>query len=35
MGYCIPINVIMSAEFDVDKTKLWHNRLGHTSIKGL
>ena len=31
----IPTNAVMTAEFDVDKTKLWHLRLSHMSMKGL
>lgn len=35
IGSSIPANVVMTVESDVDKTKVWHLRLAHISMKGL
>ncbi len=35
IGSSIPTNVVMTTESDIDKTKLWHFRLGYMSIKEL
>ena len=35
IGSSIPVNVVMTVESDVDKTKVWHLRLAHISMKGL
>lgn len=35
IGSFVPANAVTTAKFDVDKTKLWHLRLSHMSMKGL
>ncbi|KAH9801739.1 Integrase catalytic domain-containing protein [Citrus sinensis] len=35
IGSSVPTNAVMTAESDIDKTKLWHLRLAHMSMKGL
>lgn len=35
IGSSIPANAVMTVESDVDKTKIWHIRLGHMSVKEL
>ena len=33
-GSYIPASTAMTVESNIDKTKLWHLRLGHISVKG-
>ena len=35
IGSSAPVNALMTAESDVDKTKFWYLRLAHMSMKGL